>query len=130
MSIFLLSILALGMIACSKGGSSSSAAAASNTDACLTTGSTVIISGTVNFERAPFSSTLGASLDFNNIQIQPVRSSEIQALGADDYLISTPATSLTDTYSLVVNANQDERKHDELRHLSLILVKSMQVQIL
>jgi hypothetical protein len=111
--IFLLSMLALGLLACSKGGGSSSAGASStsisNTAACQATGSTVTISGTVNFERVPFSSTLSNGLDFNNIQTQAVSSAEVQALGADDCIISTTVTSLAGDYSLVVNSHQDTR---------------------
>jgi hypothetical protein len=108
---FLLGILTLALVACGKGGSSSSPSAtpASAAAACPTTKSTVTISGTVNFERVLFSTILGNGLDFNNIQTQPVRVAEVQALGADDCIISTTTTSITGEYSLVVNSDQDTR---------------------
>ncbi len=75
--------------------------------ACAPSGGTVTISGTINYERVPFSSTLSAGLDYSNIQTLPVRGADIQALGAADCVIASGVTSTTGTYSLAVSPNTD-----------------------
>lgn len=68
-------------------------------------GGAISISGTISFERVPFSATLGSGLDYNNIQTLPVRGAEIQALGAGDCVITSSVTTNTGTYTLNVDQN-------------------------
>lgn len=70
--------------------------------ACVPAGVTVAISGTVSYERVPFSLTPGNGLDYNNIQTLPIRGAEIQALGAADCVMASGVTSSTGTYSIAV----------------------------
>ncbi len=74
---------------------------------CAASGSTVTISGTISYERVPFSSTLGGGLDYNNIQTLPVRGAEIEALASSGCIMSSSTTSDSGTYSLAVNQNTD-----------------------
>ncbi|MGH1487483.1 MAG: hypothetical protein ACRBCI_14810 [Cellvibrionaceae bacterium] len=117
-------LCALLLTACSDGGgntttqttppSNSEPAVSSVTDAvlgsattCSPAGTTVVVSGTVSYERVPFSSTLGAGLDYSNIQTLPVRGVEIQALGSGDCIINTAITDSTGVYSVTVEQNTD-----------------------
>ena len=73
--------------------------------ACAPVGLTVSISGSVFYERVPFSATLGNGLDYNNIQTLAIRGADIQALGAGDCVMSSSVTSGVGAYTLTVQQN-------------------------
>ncbi len=72
-------------------------------------GGALSISGTINYQKPAFSATLGSGLDYNNIQTNPVRGAEIQALGSDGCVISSSTTSNTGTYTLNVDPSKSVR---------------------
>lgn len=120
--------------ACSKGGgSSSSTTVPDNTStvlglpvittdgaACAPTGSTVTLSGSISYERAPVSAALGNGLDYNNIQTLPVRGAEIQLLGAADCVMASSTTSATGTYSLVGSESTEVKVRVKVRTSSTV----------
>lgn len=77
----------------------------SDAAACPVSGATVTISGSISYERVPFSSTTGGGLDYNNIQVRPARGVDVQALGPGDCVMASTSTSATGAYSLVVEQN-------------------------
>lgn len=74
---------------------------------CSPTGATVTISGTIQYERVPFSNTSDRGLDYNNAQTLPVRGVVVEALGDSDCLVATTDTSNLGTYSLVVEQDSE-----------------------
>jgi hypothetical protein len=65
----------------------------------------VVISGTASYQRISFSSTLGSGLDFNSIQVLPIKGVDVQALGASGSVLASTTTSDTGAYSLSVAGN-------------------------
>jgi hypothetical protein len=89
----------LMLSACGGGGGGESAGEGGSSSAA------VVISGTASYQRIPFSSTLGSGLDFNNIQVLPIKGVDVQALGASGSVLASTTTSDTGTYSLSVVGN-------------------------
>jgi len=96
--------LSIFLVACGGGGGGSSST--SEVTSCDLETSTINITGTINYERVPFSATEGSGLDYNNIQTMPVRGAVIQALQGS-CVQSSSETSSTGTYTLAVNPNTD-----------------------
>lgn len=117
-------IIALVIVGCGGGGDDSNSTSTSSSNsssttttpppsvqtiindgtACAPMGATVLVSGTVHYERVFFSTT-ASGLDYNNIQPRPVRGAVIQALGVGGCVMASALTSVTGTYSLAVSPN-------------------------
>lgn len=109
MRIAVIAIAAMVLSACGGGGGSSTSAtttAAATVNSCSSSGG-ITISGTISYERVPFSATTGGGLDYANIQTLPARGVVVQALGASDCVINSTFTDNSGAYSLNVTANAD-----------------------
>lgn len=69
-------------------------------------GPTVIVSGTIQYERVPFSGSARGGLDYNNIQTLPVRGVVVEAISSNGCVMATTITSSMGNYALVVQQNQ------------------------
>lgn len=93
-------ILSFFLISCSKSDGNKSDISTSLSDSPVT----VNITGTVEYERVPFSSTHNG-LDYNNIKTLPVRGAVVEVIDADGNLVTQTATSNTGSYTVTVQQN-------------------------
>ncbi|TBR38140.1 hypothetical protein CBF23_012910 [Marinomonas agarivorans] len=75
------------------------------TSTCIASGATVTLSGTIQYERVPFSSSLGLGLNYNNIQALPARGVIVEALTDTGCVADSTTTSSTGFYALAVEQN-------------------------
>jgi hypothetical protein len=68
----------------------------------------VTVSGTVTYDRVPFSSAVNGGLDFANVQAAPVRGATVQAVAAGGAtVLASTTTDANGQYSLSVAGNTD-----------------------